>query len=127
MSSNEAIKKIPEAVAGLVKKITDTANQAVTDIEAKGEETIAKIGRVVEVTKKPLIECDALLDELLGGDNGGPALHAVGEVADTAATFQNTIAGVPAGNKPSISASQPSQLGKPTGGITASDVAKANG
>ena len=125
MSSNEAIKKIPEAVAGIVDKIEKVAGQAVTDLEEKGRETINKIGRVVDVVKKPLIEADALLDELIGGDNGGPALDAAHEVADAAA-FQNTIAGV-AGNAATAStaaAPQPSQLGKPTGGISASDVAK---
>ena len=127
MSGNEAIKRIPEAVSGIVKKIEETAGAAVADLEAKGKETIGKIGRVVDVVKKPLIEADALLDQLIGGDNGGPLMSAQ-EVADSAASFHNTIAGVvAAGSQPSTAtaaASQPSKLGGPTGVVTASDVAK---
>lgn len=126
MSSNEAIKRIPAAVAGIVKKIEETADAAVSDLAAKGAETIRKIGHVVDVVKKPLIEADALLDELIGGDNGGP-LFSAQEVADSVASFPNTIAGVGQDANKSgtatAAASQPSTLGKPTFGITASDIA----
>lgn len=129
MSSNEAIKRIPEAVAGIVKKVETAAGEAVSDLEATGEGLVNKIGRVVDVVKKPLIEADALLDELIGGDNGGPALDAVEGVTDTAGAFSNNVVAgrvVDAAVRGAATAAapQPSKLGKPTGGITAGDIFK---
>src|SRR5262245_22935543 len=116
MSSSEAIKQIPVAVGGLVKKLEDAAKNAVTDIEEKGRETLNKIERAKGAVIAPLREADALLDDLIGGHNGGPEMEAGPEDA-----FR-TVGGTD--SRPSASTAavpQPSTLGAPTGGVRAGD------
>jgi len=112
--------RVANAVGEVVKKIEAAADVAVTKIEDKARETINKLDRAAVAVTAPFHAADKMLDDLIGGHNGGPAL-------DDTAPFQNTVAGVVGDAKPGTSTAaspQTSALGVPTGGVTASDVAK---
>jgi hypothetical protein len=117
MSSNEAIKKIPAAVGGLVQKLEEAVNVGVAKIEEQGAKTLAKVDQAVYAITEPLRDADNMLDELIGGHNGAPVEDAPG------ATFLGG-AGEARSGAATAAKSQPSAIGTATGGITASDVAK---
>lgn len=117
--STDAVNRIPEAIGKIADKVEEMVGKAVDDLEAAGNETIQKIGQATTSLKVPFSKANSILDELIGGHNGGPSLDD--------ATFQNTVAGVAADASKSAAtaaAPRPSALGQPTAGITASDIAK---
>ena len=116
--STDAVNRIPEAIGKIADKVEQMVGKAVDDLEAAGNETIEKIGRATTALKVPFSKANEVLDALIGGHNGGPSLDG--------AEFQNTVAGVVGNDAKAATAAAPqaSKLGVPTGGVTASDVAK---
>jgi hypothetical protein len=115
--SKHAVNRVKDAVTAITEKIERASDDVVGDLNKTADETINKFGKVKTALINPLKEANSLLDELLG-DNGGPALE-----DEVAAPFP----AAPAEARPqaaTAAAPQSSQLGKPTGGLTASDVAK---
>ena len=60
--------------SGPDEKIEAAADVAVTKIEDKARETINKLDRAAVAVTAPFHADDKMLDDLIGGHNGGPAL-----------------------------------------------------
>lgn len=105
MSSNEAIKRIPQAVGGVVQKLEKAAVDAVDAIEKKGDETLEKVNRAVTAVTEPLRAADELLDDIIGGHNGAP-------VDEGDANGEDTFPGVPADTEAPSADENASTLGE---------------
>jgi hypothetical protein len=117
--SKNAVNRVTTAVGGLVDKIEKLGDDYATKLSDLGDAAEQKLRAVDTQVIDPVMAALSKLDDILFGDNGGPALDD--------ATFQNTVAGV-AGNDANAATSaapEPSKLGAPTGGITSADIAKS--
>lgn len=72
--STDAVNRIPEAIGKIADKVEEMVGKAVGDLEAAGEVTIQKIGQATTALKVPFTKANEVLDALIGGHNGGPAL-----------------------------------------------------
>jgi hypothetical protein len=119
--SKNAVNRVSTAVGGAVDKIEKAADRLSDELNELSNTIETKFDAVRQRVISPTIDALSQLDEILFGDNGGPALDD--------ATFPATIrdaAGQPEARPGAATAAAPeaSKLGTPTGGITASDVSK---
>jgi hypothetical protein len=119
--SKNAVNRVSTAVGGAVDKIEKAADRLSDELNELSNTIETKFDAVRQRVISPTIDALSQLDEILFGDNGGPALDD--------ATFPATIrdaAGQPEARPGAATAAAPeaSKLGAPTGGITASDVSK---
>jgi hypothetical protein len=121
--SKNAVNRVSTAVGGAVDKIEKAADRLSEELNQLSDTIETKFDSVRQRVISPTMDALSQLDDILFGDNGGPALDD--------ATFPATIrdaAGQPiVESRPgaaTAAAPEASKLGAPTGGITASDVSK---
>jgi hypothetical protein len=122
--SKNAVNRVSTAVGGAVDKIEKAADRLSDELNELSNTIETKFDAVRQRVISPTIDALSQLDEILFGDNGGPALDD--------ATFPATIrdaAGQPiVESRPgaaTAAAPEASKLGAPTGGITSADIAKS--
>jgi hypothetical protein len=71
--SKNAVNRVKDAVGTITEKIERASETVVTELHETADATIQKFDKVKKVLITPLQEANAMLDELLFGDNGAPA------------------------------------------------------